>query len=402
MPVLAAADLTTPQTTSPVASRRLCVVFPSFCDGRGLSHVVLAMLDAYLRSGERRRFRPEYWTTSARKKCYRDYQRRVLPHALARLLYRLRSEPGIIRSHLARKLIRSVQPGDVVHLFPGFPRWAHDELRARGAVLVFECVNTALHAFRRTLLDAYGKLGYPPYDVPSLAAVEDERARIEQCDFLFTPSPLVEASFREVGVPAEKMLSTSYGYEPAHFRVPVHRPRRERPTFLFAAAGSVRKGLPDLLRTFHAARTGARLIVVGDLDPTVASRCAAWLTSPDVELRPYTRDLGAVYAEADAFVLPSYEEGSPIVSYFGLAAGLPCLLTPAAAGWVVRHDVEGLIAEPGNDAQWIEHFRAIVDDAGLRARLGRAALERSREYTWDVVASRRYAALDARLTQQKR
>ena len=51
-------------------------------------------------------------------------------------------------------------------------------------------------------------------------------------------------------------------------------------------------------------------------------------------------------ASADVFVFPSLFEGSAVVTYEALAAGLPSVVTPSA-GSVVRDGVEGFIVPRG-------------------------------------------------------
>jgi glycosyltransferase involved in cell wall biosynthesis len=169
---------------------------------------------------------------------------------------------------------------------------------------------------------------------------------------------------------------------------------------VFVARGSVRKGLPVLLDAWREAGLKARLILVGGIEPEVLDRCAAALRLPSVEACPFSRDLARAYGNADVFVLPSFEEGSPLVSYMALAAGLPCIMSPAAAGWVVRDGKEGFVLEPDDKPKLIEALRLLAGDRALRQRMGEAARLRAADYTWERCAARRLDAIEQALAKR--
>jgi glycosyltransferase involved in cell wall biosynthesis len=88
-------------------------------------------------------------------------------------------------------------------------------------------------------------------------------------------------------------------------------------------------------------------------------------------------------------VLPSIEEGSPLVTYLALASGIPSLLSYPAAGGIVHDDIEGLVRDPANDSSFQQALAQLATDAQLRERLGRAAFAASARYTWPRVANER-------------
>ena len=64
-------------------------------------------------------------------------------------------------------------------------------------------------------------------------------------------------------------------------------------------------------------------------------------------------------ASADVFVFPSLFEGSAVVTYEALAAGLPSVVTPSA-GSVVRDGVEGFIVPRGRLMSWLTVWHSSV------------------------------------------
>ncbi|MFL6036834.1 MAG: glycosyltransferase family 4 protein [Gaiellaceae bacterium] len=85
----------------------------------------------------------------------------------------------------------------------------------------------------------------------------------------------------------------------------------------------------------------------------------------------------------DVVALPSRYEGHPLTLLEAMALGKP-VVASAIPGVreVIEPDAAGLLVPPGDAAALAAAFRALADDAGLRAELG----ERARE-----VAVRRYA-----------
>ena len=377
--------------------RRLRLLFPWYATTTGISGVALQLLDSVVRDARlSAAFEPEYWLTRAQPEARRSYLRSALPRLPARIAARFEFSDRWFHNRVVRRFLQRALPGDVAWLFPSVEAHVYREAKQRDCIVVKELVNTALGAHREALLRAYDALGWPPGPLPPHSHIEEECEQLPFADYLFSCSPEVTRTFVAAGAAADRIIETSYGWDPDGFQ-PVVRRGEGKPRFLFVAAGGVRKGLPHLLQAWHRARLDATLVLVGGIEPDVATRCADLLNSPSIEHHSYTEDLAPLYGGADAFVLPSFEEGSPLVSYLALAAGLPCLFTPASAGWVVRDGVEGLVAAPDDVEAWVELLRRTAGDRQLREELGANALVRSRDYTWQKVMARRCDALLDRL-----
>jgi glycosyltransferase involved in cell wall biosynthesis len=397
----AASAAMTPTPTPPARStpRRLQVIYPYPCVGHGISSVALELCDAIARHPELRRcFEVTHWVSYATPECERPGMRTATLPLLARLAMHFRGGSDRLGRRIVRKMIAACRPGDLALVYPGFTPAESDALRRRGARLVHDPVNTAFPSYWRALRAAYTAAEMPP---PGDRVVHDtiteERQRIHPGDLAFVCSPQVMASYEEFGLPRTHLVPTSNGWSPDRFR-PVHRSRRDC-RFLFVGSGCVRKGLPVLLRAWARADVAGRLMIVGDLDAEVAEHCAPLLRHPTVDVRPFTKDLASLYAEASVFVLPSFEEGSPLVSYLALAAGVPSLLSPAAAGWVVRDGIEGDVVDPADVDALAVALQRLASDRDRCERMGAAARLRATDYTWDRVAVARFQALDRLLLQ---
>lgn len=163
------------------------------------------------------------------------------------------------------------------------------------------------------------------------------------------------------------------------------------------------KGLTELVDAFPAlaaAAPRARVAVAGAgrAEASLRARIDELGLAGRVQLLGRRSDIGELLLAADVFCLPSRHEGLPLSLLEAMRAGLPCVVT-AVGGIpdVITDERSGLLVEPCDPAALSAALARAVNDAGLAARLGRAASATAeREYAPAVVA-RAYAALYAEL-----
>ena len=111
----------------------------------------------------------------------------------------------------------------------------------------------------------------------------------------------------------------------------------------------------------------------------------------------FVEDVDQVLAAADAFVLPSDTEGSPISLFEAMSFGLPIIASRVGSvPSVVRHDAEALLVRPGDRYELVSALERVLPDAGLREQLGKSARARfQEEYTADKMAERYDAFYDS-------
>jgi glycosyltransferase involved in cell wall biosynthesis len=193
-------------------------------------------------------------------------------------------------------------------------------------------------------------------------------------------------------VPPGRDVAPSAGQPPGDLRLGRHA------AFLCVGNWVERKGILDLLKALSVLdEDAATLHLAGDThtDPKYAQRVHARLAQPDLKTRVVVHgpisvgDVAALYAAADAFVLPSLKEPYGTVYGEAMAFGLPVV------GWragnlphLAEHEREGLLVESGDLKALSAALRRLAFDADLRARLGRAARVRAlARPTWDEVAA---------------
>ncbi|MDD3353750.1 glycosyltransferase family 1 protein [Zoogloea sp.] len=128
----------------------------------------------------------------------------------------------------------------------------------------------------------------------------------------------------------------------------------------------------------------ARLVMVGSgpaLEGLRTRQPAALFAGP----RSGT-DLAEHYASADLFLFPSLTETYGNVVAEALASGLPVVAyRDAAALELITHQVQGWLAEPGDEAAFVAGAVTLADAPALRACQSLAARERVAELAWHSV-----------------
>ncbi|HTK89979.1 MAG TPA: glycosyltransferase family 4 protein [Verrucomicrobiae bacterium] len=125
-----------------------------------------------------------------------------------------------------------------------------------------------------------------------------------------------------------------------------------------------------------SARVTLTVVGSGPLGDVLRERARSLGAAERVEFRGIVdqRALPHVYAEADAFVLPSFTEGHPKALIEAMACGLPCVVSNRGGNLsLVQDDITGLHFDPERPAELAERLRRVRDDRALAARLGNAA-----------------------------
>jgi|SRR5215472_1664480 len=108
-------------------------------------------------------------------------------------------------------------------------------------------------------------------------------------------------------------------------------------------------------------------------------------------VRPVTaaEEMQKLYAQHDVFLFPSLMEGLPLVLLEAMAGGMP-VITTETCGMpdVVEHEFNGLLVPPANASAIEEGILRLARSVELSQKLGEAARETMRRYTWERAAKR--------------
>ncbi len=188
-------------------------------------------------------------------------------------------------------------------------------------------------------------------------------------------------------IPAEKITQQIGGASEHYFAARSSHPKG----ILYVGTWIDRKGVPELVAAFMEVARSNPAITLTVAGPGVPNETV--LQAFPAELRdrilfaPSTdndHELAAIYQSHAMFVLPSTFEGLPLVMVEAAAAGLP-IITTAVCGMrdMIRHEENGLIVPIADAKALSDSIRRLLEDSSLALRLGEAARETARRYTWE-------------------
>jgi glycosyltransferase involved in cell wall biosynthesis len=279
--------------------------------------------------------------------------RRVRPH----ILHTHTAKAGAI-GRTAAALAREARPPIVVHTFHGHVlRGYFDPVRTAAYTMVERTLarqTTRLIAVSPEVRDDLVELGVAPPDrftVIRLGIDLDDRIAKGTVD---------GASLRRL------------------FGIPEH-------TFVVGWIGRMTaiKRLPDALAAFAGLRArgiDATLCLVGDGPDREAVEERAHLLgiARHTLFVGYQRDVAPYYGLFDVLLLPSGNEGTPVVAIESLAAGTPVVATGVGGvPDVVEHERGGFLTRVGDIDAIVTALERLARDPDLRRELGRAGRERT-------------------------
>ncbi len=221
------------------------------------------------------------------------------------------------------------------------------------------------------------------------AQVFADPSQLVQCN----SSWVRDAIARRHGVPAERLAVLpnpvdAERFHPARRAVEGARLRSELgppgAAWLFAGSGWRRKGLDTALRALaQAAALDAELWVAGRDDPGPwRARVRRLGLESRVRFLGARVDLPAVYAAADALLLPTRYDAFANVCLEAAAAGLP-VVTSGTCGAIEALGSGGLVVEDPEDVGGFAKALDALGDEAQRRRLGAEARRAAEAASWD-------------------
>jgi glycosyltransferase involved in cell wall biosynthesis len=230
------------------------------------------------------------------------------------------------------------------------------------------------------------------HELPSVAADCDAAREQEfeepllRADRLISVSDHGRSILESRGVPAGRIRIVSPGFDrlsppDAGVKLPDDAPVRA----LCVAQWIPRKGILDLVRAWTGRdRPGATLELVGetDADPAYAASVRAAIadaSGASITVSGAVSDarLGAAYAAADLFVLPSRYEGYGIVYAEALAHGLPVIACDVGPVPGLAGAEAATLVPPGDIGALSRALDLLLGDPALRSRMSTAARRRA-------------------------
>ena len=234
---------------------------------------------------------------------------------------------------------------------------------------------------------------HPEY-VRSDRSLRREEAEYAEADYLLCPSEFAAQSFVDRGFSESRILRHAYGFdENRYFPDAMRREKEKKFIALFVGVDPVRKGLHFALEAWlysPAIRDGIFLIA-GELPTEFKRKFKELLSDPSIVQLGFRKDVPHLMRTADVLLLPSVEEGSPLVCCEAMGSGAVPLASSVCRG-VCRHLENSLLHDVGDVTILREHLTALYRDRELLSRLREGTLRSRYELTW-TAAGHKLAAV---------
>jgi glycosyltransferase involved in cell wall biosynthesis len=248
---------------------------------------------------------------------------------------------------------------------------------------------------------------------PVRCALRLRNALLRRSDAFVSLSEEMTREFVEHGVPAGRVRCITNGVDTRVFRPAAPGERAALRKRLALPGGAVAvytgrlvsyKGLPMLLHAWRGI-PDATLVLVGEGGHDAAA-CEHELQEFAAQNRMGDRvrfvgpsdDVQDWLRAADLFVFPTENEAFGLSLAEAMACALPSVTTSVGGlRDFVADGTNALVVEPGDAAGTVAAVRRLLDDAEMRARLGRAARETAERFDAAATAAR-YADLFSTLT----
>jgi glycosyltransferase involved in cell wall biosynthesis len=176
-------------------------------------------------------------------------------------------------------------------------------------------------------------------------------------------------------------------------------PRRDytRPCtkIVFSGTWTGRKGIRQLIESFTVLAAKYPQLQLGILGAGLAAdRVRADFPEPlRARIAVYSSASHAEAAEIlldyDIFLVPSFFEGGPLTLTEAMASGMPAITTSSWMRQLVQDGENCLLIPPGDAAAIVRAVERLMQDAGLREKMGRQAhADVTQKYTWRALAER--------------
>jgi glycosyltransferase involved in cell wall biosynthesis len=263
----------------------------------------------------------------------------------------------------------------IYHYRSGFGHESVAEARRSGMVAL--CDHSMAHpCLFESLVEGRGKFGTPR--MPSSRLLRAVLRDIEAADAVVVNSEFARQTFLRCGYAESRLHVVCLGVDERFLgAVP------SLPSSTFSADATIRlgfagafteaKGAAVLVDALRRCDRPWRLDIAGPMPAAAAKRHRSFLRDTRVVYRGIlTRsDLARWFLGIDAFVFPTFAEGSARVVFEALASGRFVITTPNA-GSIVEHGIHGALVPPGSSSALAEAVSQASADIGRVISIGAA------------------------------
>lgn len=279
-----------------------------------------------------------------------------------------------------------VKPGyDTFHCWNSQAPGSLEKAKKLGVKTVIDRASSHIRTQTAILQEQYDRHGIR-YDSTYPHVIERCEREYELADVVVTPSAFAYNSFAEQGFDMGKVLFNPFGVDLFAFK-----PRKSVPrefSAIFVGQIGVRKGVPALLKAWDMLSiSDAKLYLVGSEESAAEPLLNPYRNREDIIFTGFLKNVGRLIGSSSAFVFPSCEEGSALVTYEAMASGVPLVVTKNA-GSLVKDGKTGFIVPPDNPEAIAKSLEKLHQDSELNRQMGLAARQKVEQYPWEAYGAR--------------
>lgn len=298
---------------------------------------------------------------------------------------------------VARALPKLRDGVDVVHTWPLAGLETLRTARRLGIATVVERPNAHTRFAMQAVARECERLGVvlPPDQEHAYNAgkLRQEEAEYELADYLLCPSDFVARTFRDEGFAPDRLLRHGYGYDDRVYFPAAGDGDGESGLnardggsggldALFVGVCAVRKGLHFALEAWlrsSASETGT-FRIAGKFISGYEERLAELLAHPSVHVLGHREDVPELMRHSDVLLLPTIEEGSPLVCMEAVGSGCVPLVSDVCDAVCVEENA--LVHRVGDVAALAGQLTLLHEDRTRLAELRAACLRVAPTLTW--------------------
>jgi len=369
---------------------RIYILYPNYFVDRAVTHTCLSIAKALNNAGTYEIYLMGIASNLANKP---NYYHDAIPEVLQQVCLKL-FNTNQLRSWTEFRFLLGLKKTDIVYLWPATSLNLFKKVKLKGCKVITENINCHQLTSKLILDTEFHRLNLEPSHTVTQNGIDIETNKLKLTDYAFSPSPEVSKSLIAANVPENKIITSSYGLTKAEILPIVFpKPPKDKLVFLFVVRKlQIRKGIHLLLDYWSKANISATLKIVGSIVPETEHLVKPYYNDPSIEFIPFQKNainLSNIFQQSDIFIFPSLEEGSPLVTYAALGAGLPSLVSPMGSGGIIRHKIDGYVLPPHNEDLWVTAIRDINNNEQRRNNLAISAWEHAHNFLWDKVGAKR-------------
>ncbi|MDH6238273.1 glycosyltransferase family 4 protein [Cryobacterium sp. CG_9.6] len=278
---------------------------------------------------------------------------------------------------------------DVVHAWPRACLHTFTTATKAGIATLRESPNphTASVIRQSALAAADAGVPLPPQHshAANLTVLARECAEYEAATAVLVPSDYARDEFIVEGFPSSRMLQHRYGCDLTRFAARTCDPSASPRPFraVFVGRGDPTKGLHVALDSWRSAGLAdAELLIAGSIQPDYGRSLSALLAQPNVTTLGFVDDIPALLRSADVLLLPTWTEGSALVTLEAQASGCVPLVS-SASGALGTPGIDFLEHAVGSRQALAEHLVLLATTPALLKRLSARGSAQRQFLSWD-------------------